>query len=136
MSSSSRAPVRSRWRLQPALCWPVVLLGVLVSGCGGPSEDVPVSRLELEASGLSEPELRERARQYRDAYLQRRRQKDQVSARLKGLDPRHNADTIRTLAREASRHSLSMQKLHERYRVFYEQLERRRLNTDGLEISR
>ena len=112
------------------------LLGLLlVSGCGGPSEDIPRSELRQQTVTMSTDELRSLTKAYREAYRERRQQMEKLRVRIRSTsagNPR--ASRLSALSQKATEISRRMERLHERYQVCYDALGRRGASVEGLGI--
>jgi hypothetical protein len=110
-----------------------LLVLLLVGGCGGPSEDIPLADVRKEAVTLSDEALRERVEDYRDAWLTRQRQMDNIRAKIKASRGRRPA-RLEALAERATDISRSMERLQKRYDIYFEALTRRGLDVDDLKL--
>lgn len=112
--------------------WLVILL---TAGCGGPSENVPLSELHAEVVGMTAQELHHNAQQYRHAYLARRQQMKELGLKLKKLSPASRTPArAKSLIRKATEISRSMERLRDRYDIYIDQLIKRGLDVEDMKI--
>ena len=119
-------------KLVAITAWLVILL---TAGCGGPSENVPLSELRVDAVGMTTQELHHVAQQYRNAYRARRRQLQKLRLKIKKLPPASRTpDRAESLIRKATEISRSMERLRDRYDICVGQLRKRGLDVEDLKI--
>lgn len=127
-SCSAHEGTTGRW-------WLGALILLLTTGCGGPSEDVPLPEVRKRAARMSTDELRGQAQAYREAYRERRQEMDKLRARIKSYSAGNpQASRLTALSRKATEISRSTDRLHERYEIYLEVLVRRGVDVEDLEL--
>ncbi|MHC4112257.1 MAG: hypothetical protein ACYSUY_14385 [Planctomycetota bacterium] len=109
----------------------LVLVSLVVLGCGKKDEDKPVSDVKTEAKQMSTDELRAEAIKYKEAITAKMEELNKIMAKLKVLPITEIRDED-TKKLEDTNKSLSM--LKERFNFYYQELRKKGGDTSDLKI--
>ena len=116
----------------------LISLMLWTCGCGdgnAPSDTVPLKRVRTEARTLNDPELRERARLYRDLILETHKALAESNAKVASADPVVlTQDEIDRLKAESARLAKRLAALSERQRLYMVTLVRHGVDVSDLRV--
>jgi len=114
-----------------ALWFLLLLVSLVVLGCGKKDEDRPVSEIKTKAEQMSKDELRAEAMKYKEAITAKKAELEKLTAKLKEIPlteiRNEDAKRIEDLNR-------SISALKERFQVYYRMLQKKGGDISGLQI--
>lgn len=120
----------------------VLSLGVLLlngcsdkGGAGKVDETKPLDQVKADAAKMSTDDLRAQALAYKDAILAKQQDVQKLADQLKGINVTEMlGDKAKTLKADMEKLQSSVSALKERFNVYYNQLQEKKGNLEGLQL--